>query len=289
MPQWNCACTNCYDARRGKIPPLTQSSVAICDDRGGWFLINASPDLPAQIRTFPDLQPKHGTLRNSPICGIFLTNADLDHVLGLFSLREGGRLHIYTTSAIREILDECLGLTTVMNAFCGVVWHDPPETDFAPLTGTGEVPGSLSYRAIRLPGRPPLFANGKHSEGVCSIAYCIMDHKSGGRLLVAPDVAGCNAALNEALQASDAVLFDGTFWSSDELLQIKANGRTAEEMGHVTVKDHSLALLRTLPASRKIYIHINNTNPILSPDSPEQTAVAAAGVEVGHDGLEFEL
>lgn len=228
-------------------------------------------------------------MRDSPISGVFLTNADLDHVLGLFSLREGGRLHIHTTHAIREILDECLGLSAIMNAFCNVVWHEPPETDFALLTETIEEPSSLSYRAIRLPGEPPLFAKSKHSEGVCSIAYCIMDRKTGGRLLVAPDVANCNAALREAMQASDAVLFDGTFWSNDELLQVKANGRTAEAMGHVTVKDHSLALLRTLPASRKIYIHINNTNPMLSPRSPEQAAVAAAGIVVGYDGLEFDL
>jgi len=242
-----------------------------------------------QIRTYSDLQPRSGGLRDSPISGVFLTNADLDHVLGLFSLREGGRLHIHTTHAIREILDECLGLTEVMNAFCGVVWHEPPETDCALLTGAIEEPGSLSYRAIRLPGGPPLFAGEMHREGACNTACYIVDRKTGGRLLVAPDVAGFNDALSEAMREADAVLFDGTFWSADELLQVKAKGRTAEEMGHVTVKDHSLTLLKTLPARRKIYIHINNTNPMLSPGSPEQAAVAAAGVAVGYDGLEFDL
>jgi pyrroloquinoline quinone biosynthesis protein B len=228
-------------------------------------------------------------LRDSPICGVFLTNADLDHGLGLFSLREGGTLHIYGSRAIREILDESLGLTAVMNAFCGVVWHEPPETDFAPLKGANEESGSLSYRAIRLPGGPPLFAGERHRADACSIAYSIMDRQTGGQLLVAPDVAGFNDTLNEAMREADAVLFDGTFWSGDELQQAKAKARTAEEMGHVTVKDHSLARLKTLPARRKIYIHINNTNPILSLGSPERAAVVAAGIVVGNDGLEFDL
>jgi len=268
---------------------MTQSSVAIRDDLGGWFLVNASPDLPGQIRNFPDLQPDSAALRGTPISGVLLTNADLDHVLGLLSLREGGRLHIHATKAVRDTLDGCLGLTAMMDAFCGVSWHEPPQADFAPLPGSRGEQSSLLYRSIELPGGPPVFAREKRLDGVHSAAYYFLDRNTGGRLLVAPDVAGCNAALAAAMLESDAVLFDGTFWSGDELLRVKAKAPTAEEMGHVTIKDHSLDLLSKLPARHKIYIHINNTNPMLSPGSPERAAVAAAGIVVGYDGLEFDL
>ena len=116
-----------------------------------------------------------------------------------------------------------------------------------------------------------------------------MDQKTGGRLLVAPDVACCNDALAAAMGEADAVLFDGTFWSGDELAHVKDKALTAAEMGHLTIKDNSLDLLRKLPARHKIYIHVNNTNPVLPPDSPERAAVAAAGIVVGYDGLEFEI
>jgi pyrroloquinoline quinone biosynthesis protein B len=262
--------------------------VAIGDDRGQWFLVNASPDLPAQIRAFAELQPQPGALRGTPLAGILLTNADLDHVLGLLLLREGGRLHVYATNTVRQTLDGSIGLTPLLDAFCGVTWHPPSENDFAPLEGEGGK-SSVVCRAIGLPGKPPLFANGKRLGEKHSIAYQFMDHRTSRKLLVAPDVAECNAALSAALQESDAVLFDGTFWSGNELSRVKARARTASDMGHLTIKDDSLALLGELRGQRKVYIHINNTNPVLCSGSPEQAAVAAAGIEVGYDGLEFEL
>ena len=136
---------------------------------------------------------------------------------------------------------------------------------------------------------PPCSPGEDTPDGTHSVAYYIMDRNTGRRLLVAPDVAECNEALAGAMREADAVLFDGTFWSEDELLRIKANGRTAAEMGHITIRDFSLALLGPLPATHKIYIHVNNTNPVLCPGSPERIAVDAAGILVGHDGLEFDL
>jgi pyrroloquinoline quinone biosynthesis protein B len=289
LPQWNCGCLNCGQARLGRIEPRTQSSVAIQDDCGNWFLVNASPDLPAQIRAFPALQPAPDTLRGTPIAGILLTNADLDHVLGLLTLREGGRLHIHAGKIVRETLDRAIGLTAILDAFCGVEWHEPPESDFAPLLGTDAGQSSVLYRAIGLPGGPPIFARNQLPNGSHSVAYQFTDRNTGGRLLVAPDVADCNDALTAAMRESDAVLFDGTFWSGDELSRVKTRARTAAQMGHLTIRDHTLALLGKLPAARKIYIHINNTNPVLSPGSPEQTAVVSAGIVVGYDGLDFEV
>jgi len=145
------------------------------------------------------------------------------------------------------------------------------------------------YRAIELPGKPPPFAKAIPSEGSHSIAYQLMDARTGGRLLVAPDVGDLNDKLLEALSSSDAVLFDGTFWSADELSRVKLRAPKAGEMGHVTIRDCSLNLLAKSPARHKIYVHINNTNPILAPDSPQRAAVEAAGVMVGADGFEFEL
>ncbi len=288
MPQWNCNCRNCSGARLGKIPPLTQSSVAIGDDQGNWFLINASPDLPAQIAAFPKLQPNSKTSRNTPIAAVLLTNADLDHTLGLVSLREGGRLRIHATRAVREAVDICPGVTTIMDAFGSVAWEEPPEKLMA-LRGAEGGESSVQFRAIGLPGKPPKFAKEIDPAGRHSVAYQLVDARTGGRLLVAPDVAGLNEALQTAMLESDAVLFDGTFWSGDELAQVKDQAASAAEMGHVTIKDCSLALLGGLTAARKIYMHINNTNPVLSPGSPERAAVEAAGIVVGFDGLEFEL
>ena len=218
---------------------------------------------------------------------MLLTNADLDHALGLFSLREGGRLNIHAPRAVRDTLVSHLGLDAALNAFCGTEWREPPLR-FARL-GTGKDAGDLSCRMIPLPGRPPPFAKKIFPRGTHSVAYQFMDRRTGGRLLVAPDVAAVNKDLLAALENSDAILFDGTFWSKDELKGVKSSARAADEMGHVTIEDFTLALLKKLPARRKILIHINNTNPVLAKDSPERAAVAAAGITIGHDGLEFEL
>lgn len=217
---------------------------------------------------------------------MLLTNADLDHTLGILSLREQDGLNIHATHAVRETVDECPGVTAILGAFGGVTWHEPPEKDFQPL---GDLEGSLQYRAVALPGKPPKFSRKISSAGTHSVAYEVVDRKTGGRLVIAPDVAEVNEELRKALQKADAVLFDGTFWSADELGQVKKKAASAAEMGHVTMADGSLALLGGLAAARKIYIHINNTNPMLSPGSRERAAVEAAGVTVGFDGLEFEL
>ena len=289
FPQWNCSCANCHAARQGKLSPLTQSSVAVKGSGGGWLLINASPDLPAQIRDFPELQPSPDTVRNSPIAAVLLTNADLDHVLGLWSLREGGRLHVLAPRAVRDTLDHALRLSLVLDFFCRVDWHEPSEVDWLPVPGTIGTHNSLVCRAIRLPAGPPLFDQRSQPEGAHSVAYSIVDRDTGGRLLVAPDVGACPDALTIALREADAVLFDGTFWSGDELQRINPRARTAAAMGHLPIQDQSLPLLQALPARHKIYYHLNNTNPVLAPGSPERAAVLAAGLEVGRDGLEFVL
>jgi pyrroloquinoline quinone biosynthesis protein B len=273
----------------------------VSDNQGRWFLINASPDLAAQIEANTELQPSSKTSRNTPIAGVLLTNADLDHVLGLFSMREGGPLNIYSTPATRAAVSSSLGVSTILDAFSGTVWHELPTVEFAPIAAGNSGTSDLMYRAIELPGKPPAFARGTgdsgvpalpaqgFDEGAHSVAYQIKDQRTGGRLLVAPDVGGVTDELLDALGDSDVVIFDGTFWSADELSATKSNAPKAGEMGHVTIRDCSINLLRKTAARHKVYIHINNTNPILAADSPERAAVEAAGITVGSDGLEFNL
>lgn len=297
MPQWNCACPNCRDARNGRIPSRTQSCVAIGEGQR-WFLVNASPDLRAQLETHKDLQPVFTSPRNSPIAGVLLTNADLDHVLGLFLLREGGPLILHASASVRSTLDQALGLTGILDRFCGIHWHEPPVTDFEPLPTADGPNKSLLYRAIPLPGKLPVFASDKNQRPAglrgqkplaTNLAYQFLNPQTRRRLLVAPDVAELTEELKTAMEDSDAVLFDGTFWSGDELAQVRPGARTAKEMGHVTIRESSLVVLASLAARHRVYIHINNTNPVLLPGSPERVAVEAAGVVVGYDGLEFEV
>jgi len=287
LPQWNCACRNCSDARTGKIPSSTQSSVAVSADGGHWFLINASPDLPRQIESTPALQPRAGEARHSPIQGVLLTNADLDHVLGLFLMREGGHLQINAPAGVREALIRGLNFASIAEAFGCVDWRTPPEDESLPLLLSSGEKSGLSHRAITLSDEPPLYA--KSAAGSQSVAYEIEDASTGGRLLIAPDVASVSPSLLQALTKADAVLFDGTFWSSDELIQIKSSARTSEQMGHLPISGGSLEILRNLSARRRVYLHINNTNPIWRPDSPERQQVEQAGIMVGYDGLEFSL
>ena len=266
----------------------TQSSVAVSSDGLRWFLVNASPDLRAQIEGFPPLQPRPGLWRNSPIEAVLLTNADLDHVLGLLLLREGETLMVYTTEAIRQTLTSGLRLDTLLGAFCQVTWPQA-TSEFSPLTFRDGSASGLKSRLILLPGTPPVFANGPMPDAKGhSIAWQIADKSTGARLLIAPDVAAMTTELLGAIEESDAVLFDGTFWSGDELRAVKRSARTASEMGHLPIRG-SLDTLRNVHARYKVYVHINNTNPILAPDSLERTAVEAAGIAVGEDGMEFEL
>jgi pyrroloquinoline quinone biosynthesis protein B len=190
---------------------------------------------------------------------------------------------------VRVIVERSLGLETILGSFCAPSWVKVSLGDFAPVDLAG-IP-NLLYRAIELPGKPPPFASSTSPDpqGGHSVAYQFFDKGTGGKLLVAPDVAAVNRELDEALSSSDAILFDGTFWSPDELAKVRTGAKEAADMGHLTIRDGSLDLLARLSARKKIYIHINNTNPVLAPDSKERAAVEKRGLIVGEDGLEFEL
>jgi pyrroloquinoline quinone biosynthesis protein B len=265
LPQWNCTCANCIAARAGKIVPQTQSSVAISSDDERWFLINASPDLAQQIERTPGLQPRSGSPRNTPIAGVLLTNADLDHALGLLLLRHRETpLVVYATDETRAAL---AWIDMVLKPFCGVEWR-PVSRDFNSLSQ------SVAFRAILLPN---------------SIALQFRDQSSNASALIAPAVGDLSDELQDAVKTSDVVLFDGTFWKDDELLAFRPGAARAREMNHLPIADGSLDFLHHSPARRKMYTHINNTNPILMPGSRERAQVEQAGIEIACDGLEITL
>jgi pyrroloquinoline quinone biosynthesis protein B len=268
LPQWNCACINCVAARAGKIDPQTQSSIAIGADseefRSRW-LINASPDLSRQIESATWLQPRGNTSRNTPIAGVLLTNADIDHALGLFLLRQQEKpLVVYATDETRAAL---IWLERTVARFCGIEWRSI-TSKFQPLDS------GMAFRAIELPS---------------SVAFQFRDDTSSRTALFAPSVGSWTEQLHDAVHTSDLVLFDGTFWNDGELGRVRPGARSAREMNHLPINDGSFDVLRQSPARRKIYTHINNTNPILMPGSHERAQVEQAGIEIARDGMEIVL
>ena len=293
VPQWNCNCPVCREARAGtgRVIPRTQSSVAISADGRHWFLLNASPDIRAQIENFTPLYPSGDKARNSPIGGVLLTNADLDHTLGLLLLREGEKLRVHATAPVRRALTEGISLAPALDFFCGVEWIEPP-TKHRPLLRRDGSASGLSYEAIPLGGKPPRFMKSRVAPAPDTVVgYRITDDKTGGRLLFLPDLAELSHYLRHLLSECDVVLFDGTFWSEHEMRDCGTGTLAAADMGHIPISGTrgSLNVLAKFPSKHKIYTHINNTNPILIEGSAERAQVKAAGCVVSHDGMELEI
>jgi len=277
FPQWNCGCGNCRKARAGSpdVSPLTQECVAISGDGERWILLNASPEIRSQIETFAALHPREP--RHSPIAGIVLTNGDLDHCLGLLSLRESHPLTVYATDEVRRGFTEGNVLYRTLERFPGqVTWKDLQ----------GDLGEGLSVEAIPAPGKPPVHLEKKQKtkEGE-NVGLLIHDRKTGKRLAYFSAAGGITPAMRSAIDGADCVFFDGTFWSNDELIRLGLGTKRAEDMAHIPVVD-SLSAFKT---KRKIYIHINNTNPMLDRGSAERRQVEAKGWEIAHDGMEFVL
>jgi pyrroloquinoline quinone biosynthesis protein B len=293
FPQWNCHCAHCRGVRTGRVPARarSQSGAAISAEGRRWFLLNASPDLRQQIEGFAPLRPADGRTRSTPIEGVLLTNADLDHTVGLFSLREGGRLPVHATPSVRGALTQGVTIGPVLESYGGLEWREPPA-ELAPLFGADGTPSGLRYAAFSVPGKPPRYREGRVAPAADDgVGYCFVDERTGGQMLFIPDAAALDSDVLRQLPTCDVLLLDGTFWSNNEMERMGTGTASAAEMGHLPVGgvSGSLACIASLPISRRIYIHINNTNPMLIEDSPERAAVEAAGVEVGWDGLEFEL
>jgi pyrroloquinoline quinone biosynthesis protein B len=284
FPQWNCGCPRCRAVRDGSRPcrPRTQSSVAVSADYQNWFLLNASPDVRAQIEAFPALHPNG--IRNSPLRSVLLTDAELDHTFGLLLMRETHNIEIHCTEAVYETLLGGTSLLQTLGAYTGVDWR--------PVTTGREtsLDNGLSYLAFEVPtNKMARFEIGEGGESV--VGYRITDARTGRALVYVPGAQQLTASVGEQLQDCACLLFDGTCWQDNELVGLGIANKTSREMGHLPIgdADGSLKELAPLPIERKIYIHINNTNPILIEDSPERRIVEEHGLEVAFDGLELEI
>jgi len=292
VPQWNCNCQICNEARAGtgRVRCRTQSSVAISADDRHWFLLNASPDLRAQIEAFSPLHPAVDQMRGSPIEGVLLTNADLDHTLGMLLLREGEKLPVHATESARVSLTEGNGFANVMSAFCGIEWVHPPS-QLSPLLNRDGSETGLVYRFISLGGRPPIFAKRSLAGPDHVVGYLFVDTKTKGRLIYLPDVPALSEEVEDLLNDCDVLLFDGTFCSESEMQERGTGDKTASQMGHLPIlgPNGSLKVLERSKIKQKIYIHINKTNFILLEGSEERARVEAAGCVVGEDGMELTV
>lgn len=290
FPQWNCACVQCRRFRQGEFagPARTQAQLAWSGASGQWTLLNASPDLRVQIEATPQLWPQGGE-RNSPIRDVILTGAEADQILGLLLLREFHAFHVHSTASVRRILTEDNSLFGVLARFPEqVCWNDIPLEQ--PFFAAG-----ARLEALPLSGSFPGFVNSSRLAGLnpaeAMIGLLVSPETGGGTLAFLPGIGCVSDSLLERLDACDAVLFDGTFWSDDEPLRIPGVSRTARRMGHLPVSGPGGTLERfaALRRPRKIFIHINNTNPILDQASPEHRMVRESGWEVAWDGMEIML
>ena len=291
FPQWNCGCQNCDGVRKGTIvaSPRTQECLAVSSDGEAWFLVNASPEIRQQIESFPALRPRSS--RGTPIAGILVTNGDLDHCLGLLCLREWQRFSVYATARVRDGFARNVFARTLARFDGQVTWRPfEPGRETSLELGTGE-PSGLDVVALPVPGKAPLHLADMGTSPEDNVALRIGDTRTGARLAYLSGVAGPSEAVAQAVRDADVVFFDGTFWSSDELIRLGASDKRAEDMAHWPVggSGGSLAWLGGVRARHRVYIHVNNTNPMLRDDSQERAEVERAGVAVAFDGMELSL
>ncbi len=285
LPQWNCGGPNSVRARAGDpaVPPRTQPSLAIsAGDDARWSLVNASPDVRDQLARFPGLHPRPGT-RDVPLDTIVVTNADLDHTIGLLVLRESLPYRVITTAWIRDVLLDHNAAFRILAPAFGTVKIDEPF-----FLDRGE---HLEAKLFPMPGKVPSWAQPHASNSAeATLGLRVVDKRSGKRLVYAPGIQRLDTATQAELAGADARFVDGTFFTKDELRALRPGAPDAIAMGHVPISgpEGSLALLRGM-RGRTFYTHINNTNPILDATSAEAATVRAAGVEIASDGLEIVL
>lgn len=292
FPQWNCNCPNCDGQRRGTIRALrrTQSSIAASGDGSDWVVFNASPDILQQIQAFPALQPAR-RLRDTAIRAIVLIDAQIDHTTGLYMLREStAPLDVWCTEQVRDDLRNGNPLFDILEHYCKVNWHAMPidGSDF-------EIAGieHLRFAARPLHSKaPPYSPHRDDPHPGDNVGITIRDLRTSRSAFYAPGLASIEPDVWREMLGADCVLVDGTFWTDDEMIRLGIGSKTAVEIGHLAQSGPAgmMEHLSHLPAqTRKLLIHINNTNPILDEDSPQRAELAARNIEVCHDGLDIQL
>lgn len=291
FPQWNCNCENCYGVRSGKIKASsrTQSSIAVSVDDENWLLINASPDIRAQLEAFPEIQPKRG-LRGSGVAAVVLVDSQIDHASGLLMLREGCPFDVYTSEMVYDDLSTGFPVFPILKSWNGGITHRLLGIDGRATAIKGFE--SLNITAVPIDGKAPPYSphrNDPHPGD--NIALFIEDGHSGGSLFYAPGLAGINDTVVDYMLRADCLMVDGTFWREDEMIYAGVGTKLAREMGHLPQSGRGgmIELLQRFKDQRKILIHINNTNPILDENSAERRLLDKEGVEVAWDGMDFSI
>lgn len=283
-PQWNCACAGCRRARQRPESASLHASVAVSGDGLRWFLLNATPDVHHQVAATPCLHPGPGP-RETPVAGVLLSDAEFDHTIGLLVMREGSPFTVYGTAPVLDTLASDFPVRHLLADYADLTWRRIER----------DVPVELDPRLTVTPfatGRkPPRYVRSPRDSDVWEIGFHLRDNETGGTAVYAPTLPRWDDAFAERVRDVDCVLVDGTFYTDDEMARSGAGTRTARDMGHLPIggEHGSLAALAKLPASAKVFTHINNTNPILDPASQEHAAVRAADIELGVAGLTVRL
>ncbi len=297
-PQWNCNHPNSRLAR-SKNPnakPRTQSSIAISLDRKKWFILNASPDLRQQIWQNPELMPdENDPLRYSPIMGVFLTNADVDHTAGLINLRESQAFNLYATERVINVLNNNSIFNVLNPKFVDKV--SVKLDTYLDLLNADKSKSGIRVKAFAVPGKVALWledASKGPSFGSVdedTIALEIINDKTGSSFFYIPACANVPDWLKEKLNNSNLIFFDGTLWTDDEMIKQNVGIKTGKRMGHISMsgEEGSLKAFEKLEIKRKVFIHINTTNPALLDDSKERKILQNAGWEIAYDTMEIEI
>jgi pyrroloquinoline quinone biosynthesis protein B len=294
FPQWNSNAPACRRARQGDLRAKArmQAALAVSANHKDWFVLNASPDLRLQIEATQQLHPREG-LRSSPIAGVVLTGGDVDAIAGLLHLRERHRFNVYSPSRVLAIL--------AANPIFDVLALDCVQRIELPLDKQIELAGSsgasgLAVVAFAVPGKLPLYLETDgHDPGLSeegdTIGLEVIETATGKSLFFIPGCAAMTERLRHRLAGSALVFFDGTLWRDDEMIRLGVGSKTGRRMGHMSMDgdDGSIAVFRDLDTGRRIFIHINNSNPALLEDSPERRIANEAGWEIAYDGMEVTL
>ena len=297
FPQWNCSCIQCAGVRVGSLQSRarTQAQLAISPDNSHWFLLNASPDLRQQILSTPELAPRAGT-RNSPISAVVLTSADVDAAMGLLHLREFQPFQVFSTLGVRRaLIEENSFLRVLARSNPPVRWEVLPLDRLTPLlpASPGDKKSGLFCKAVSLSGNYPDYVSDALRQSLSPadavIGLSLVSNEK--RLFYAPNLPGIGDRWHRNVEESELAFLDGTFWKDDELLAIQKGSKSAREMGHLPLWGERGLLRQPFRPSRtrRVLIHINNTNPVLNEQSQEFRFVRDAGWEIAYDGMEISL
>ncbi|OUD08329.1 pyrroloquinoline quinone biosynthesis protein PqqB [Marivivens niveibacter] len=283
LPQWNCGCANCNAARAGEIPPQSQSSVAVSGNGRDWAILNASPDIRDQMAKCTAVHPTG--LRQLPLKSVLVTNGDIDHVAGLLVLRESQPFTLFATAEIHDVL--------AANPIFDALRDDCVSRSRIALDQPFELVPDLTATLFAVPGKVPLYLEGdvvktdlvgEQTVGVELIA-------GNKRAYYIPGCAHVPADLADRLRGADLVMFDGTLWSDNEMIRAGLSQKTGQRMGHISISgpDGSMTAMQDLNIKQKVYVHMNNSNPVIDPRSDQTRQAEQGGWTIGRDGMEIEI